>query len=141
MNGIVVDASIAASWLLEDEVSETADWVIDQIQAGVRVFVPVLWLWEITNAVFNAERRKRIDRDYRDAALDRIERLPVTIVAAPTLADLKILRTYAEKHQLTAYDAEYLRVAKELKLHLATQDGALIAAARREKVPVAQKSA
>ena len=42
----------------------------------------------------------------------------------------------AEKHQLTAYDAEYLRVAKELQLPLATQDGNLVAAARREKVIV-----
>ena len=141
MNGVVVDASIAASWLLEDEVNETADWIIDQIQMGVQVFVPVLWLWEITNVVFMAERRKRIDTNYRDAALDRIERMPVRIVDAPIVADLRILRTYAERYQLTAYDAEYLRVAKELRLHLATKDAALITAAKSEKVPLAEKPA
>jgi len=134
MKGIVVDASIVASWLLHEEPTEIAEWVLDQMQAGVPVSVPTLWLLEIANVLFNAERRKRIDRKHRDAALERIERLPFIILSAPTLADLKTLRHYAEKHQLTAYDAEYLRVAKEQKLVLATQDGNLLAAAKREKV-------
>jgi predicted nucleic acid-binding protein len=140
MKGIVVDASIVASWLLEDEVSEAADWVIDQIALGTQVFAPALWLWEITSVLYNAERRKRIDKSHRDAALDRIERLPVTLVSAPTMADLRTLRLIVEKHQLTPYDAEYLRVAMELKLSLATQDTALIAAARIERIPLAQKT-
>jgi predicted nucleic acid-binding protein len=140
MKGIVVDASVAAAWLLDDEKSRTAEWVLDQMQAGVTVSVPTLWLLEITNVLFNAERRKRIDRQHRDSALERIERLPLTILAAPSLADLKTLRIYAEKHQLTAYDAEYLRVSKEQKLILATLDGNLLVAAKREKVQVAAAS-
>jgi predicted nucleic acid-binding protein len=138
MKGMVIDASIAASWLLRDEWNETAKWVLDQMQAGGPAFVPSLWLLEITKVLFNAERRKRIDRKHRDSALERIERLPLTILAAPTLADLKILRLYAEKHQLTVYDAEYLRVAKEQKLMLASLDGNLLAAAKREKVQVVE---
>jgi predicted nucleic acid-binding protein len=137
MKGLVVDASITASWLLADELNETAEWVLDQMQAGVPVAVPALWLLEITNVFFNAERRKRIDRKHRDGALERIERLPLTILASATLADLKTLRYYVEKHQLTAYDAEYLRVAKEQKFVLATLDGNLLAAAKREKIQVA----
>jgi predicted nucleic acid-binding protein len=89
---------------------------------------------EIANVLFNAERRKRIDKKHRAAALERIEQLPVSITAAPTLSDLRLISGLAEKHQLTAYDAEYLRVAKELKLPLATQDRNLISAAKREKI-------
>jgi predicted nucleic acid-binding protein len=136
MNGIVVDASIAASWLLNDELSDAAEQVLEQMQEGKPIVVPSLWLLEITNVLFTAERRKRIDKKHRDAALDRIERLPITISSAPTAGDLKILRALAEKHQLTAYDAEYLRVAKELKLPLASLDKNLIAAALREKIQV-----
>jgi predicted nucleic acid-binding protein len=106
------------------------------MQRGEPVFAPSLWPLEITNVLFNAERRKRIDKKHRDAALERVERLPISIITGPSLADLKTIRTLAEKHQLTAYDAEYLRVAKELQLPLATQDGNLVAAARREKVIV-----
>jgi len=137
MNGMVVDASIAASWLLDDEVNETAAWSLERMQAGVRVYVPTLWLLEITNVMFTTERRKRIDRRQREEALGRVERLPVNFLAAPSPADLKILQLYMERHRLTAYDAEYLRVAKEQNLLLATLDGDLIAAAKKENVQVA----
>jgi len=93
---MVLDASIAVNWLLEDEYNEIAEQALNQVQAGVPVFVPTLWLLEITSALFNAERRRRIDRIHRDTALDRIERLPLTILAPPLLSDLKKLRHYVE---------------------------------------------
>jgi predicted nucleic acid-binding protein len=136
MKGMVIDASVTASWFLADEISDYAAGVLNEMQQGEPVFVPALWLLEMTNVLFNAERRKRIDKKHRDAALECIERLSITICAGPALADLETLWGYAEKYQLTSYDAEYLRVAKDLKLSLATQDGNLIAAARREKVPI-----
>jgi predicted nucleic acid-binding protein len=137
MRGIVVDASITANWILPDEKSPIAQWALLQMQSGTPAFVPSLWLLEMSNLLFNAHRRKRVDLKYRDAALDRLERIPFTMFVAPTYIDLKVLRFYAEKYQLTVYDAEYLRVAKEHKLVLASNDGNLIAAAKREKVPVA----
>src|SRR5260221_8628156 len=111
MNGILLDASVAASWLLTDELSAYAERVLDEMQRGKPVFVPSLWPLEITNVLFNAERRKRIDAKHRDAAVERVERLPISIVAGPTLADLKTIRLLAAKHQLTAYEPENFRVA------------------------------
>ena len=137
MNGILIDASVVASWLLEDETSVIAQKVFVELRSGVPAFAPSLWLLEVTTLLFNAERRKRIDRRQRDDAFERVSRLPITILNAPTFSDLPILRLYAEKYQLTAYDAEYLRVAKEQKLILATLDGNLLAAAKREKIAVA----
>jgi predicted nucleic acid-binding protein len=134
---MVIDASIAAGWFLMDEVSDYADGVLERMQRGEPAFVPSLWPLEIANVLFNAERRRRIDKKHRDAALDQIAHLPVTISAGPMLADLKTLRMLAEKHQLSAYDAEYLRVAKQMGLRLATQDKSLAAAAKREKILLA----
>jgi predicted nucleic acid-binding protein len=136
MNGLVIDASVAAAWFLADEIGDYASGVLAEMQRGSPVFVPSLWPLEMASVLINAARRKRIDKRHRDAALESIARLPVTICAGPTLGDLSILQGYADRHQLTAYDAEYLRVAKDLKLPLATQDGNLVAAARREKVPL-----
>jgi len=136
MKGILVDASVSASWFLKDEENEYSEWILDQMQSERHVFVPSVWLLEITNLLFNAQRRRRIDRAFRDHALGQIPRLSLTMLAAPTMADLAALRHYSDKHQLTAYDAEYLRVAKEQKLMLATLDGNLLAAAQREKVHV-----
>lgn len=136
MKGLLIDASMAANWLLHEDLNPVARETADRMHAGTPVFAPALWILEITNVLFNAERRKRIDRRHRDAALEQVERLPVGILPSPGLADLKMLRHYAEKHQLTSYDAEYLRAAKSGNLALATLDGNLASAARREKVGV-----
>jgi predicted nucleic acid-binding protein len=136
VKGLVLDASVAANWLLDEEINPVAQRALDEMQAGTPIFVPTLWLLEIVNVLFSAERRKRIDRKHRDGALDRIAQLPLAILAPPGLSDLMLLRHYAEKHQLTSYDAEYLRVAKSQNLSLATLDGNLLSGAKREKVTV-----
>jgi predicted nucleic acid-binding protein len=136
VKGLVLDASVAANWLLDEKINAVAQRALDEMQAGTPVFVPTLWLLEIVNVLFSAQRRGRIDRKHRDGALDRIGQLPLAVLAPPGLADLKVLRHYAEKHQLTSYDAEYLRVAKSQNLSLATLDGNLLAGAKREKVAV-----
>ena len=109
------------------------------MQAGVTVSVPSLWLLEIANGLFKAERRNYIDCKSIAIWLSSRSGCFISSIDScrfPTQADLKILRLYAEKHQLSAYDAEYLRVAKEQKLILASLDGNLLAAAMREKVQV-----
>jgi predicted nucleic acid-binding protein len=136
VKGILVDASFSASWFLEDEWHESSAKVLDEMQSGKPVFVPNLWLLEITNLLFMAQRRRRIDRKYRDEAFARISRLSLNIFPSPTLADLTTLRHFSEKYQLSAYDAEYLRVATEQGFILASFDRQLAAAARREKVQV-----
>ena len=136
MKGLLIDASVTANWLLHEDLDPVAKLASERMQSGSPIFVPSLWLLEITNVLFNAERRKRIDRHHRDGALEQIGQLPLTILSPAGLADLKLLRHYAEKHQLTAYDAEYLRAAKSEGLILATLDGNLSAAAKREKVGI-----
>jgi predicted nucleic acid-binding protein len=136
VKGLLIDASVAANWLLHEDFDPVAKLAAEKMQSGSPIFVPSLWLLEITNVLFNAERRKRIDRHHRDGALEQIEQLSLTVLPPAGLADLKLLRHYAEKHQLTAYDAEYLRAAKSEGLILATLDGNLSAAAKREKVGV-----
>ena len=89
MKGLVIDASVAASWLLTDEMSPYADRVLNEMQRGDPVFAPSLWPLEIANVLFNAERRKRIDKKHRDAALEQVERLPISIITGPSLSDLK----------------------------------------------------
>ena len=134
MTGLVIDASIAAAWYLDDEANAHADWVAEEIRRGLAVHAPTHWMMEIANVLFLSERRKQITKESLDLALLSVGRLPLTLHAPPPMADMKTLRLYTEKHGLTAYDAEYLRVAKERKLPLATLDRALLAAAKREKI-------
>jgi predicted nucleic acid-binding protein len=138
MKGILVDASVSASWFLKDEENAYSEWILSEMQSERQVFVPSVWLLEITNLLFNAQRRRCIDRKFRDAALAQIPRLSLTVLPAPTMADLAVLGHYSDKYQLTAYDAEYLRLAVERGYLLASLDGNLLAAAKREKVQVAE---
>ena len=138
MKGILVDASVSASWFLKDEENEYSEWVLRQMQSERHVFVPNVWLLEITSLLFNAQRRRRIDRKFRDEALAQIPRLSLTMLPGPTVADWAALCLYSDKYQLTACDAEYLRLAVERGYLLASLDGNLLAAAKREKVQVVE---
>ncbi len=125
MAGFVVDASVAAAWLLPAEATAYTDAALAATADG-EVWVPALWLLEIGNLLLSAQRRRRIDADKRvelagaAAALRlRVDREPVGLVALDALA---------ARHGLTSYDAAYLELALRRKLPLATLDEALLAA-------------
>lgn len=134
MKPIVVDASVAASWFLADELNAYSESVLNRMNTSTTMLVPPLWLTEITNVLLMAERRGRIGKSLRDAAFEEIQRLPLIIAASTSAAELPNLAKLATKHKLTAYDAEYLRLAQEMKALLATQDKALMAAAKKERL-------
>lgn len=130
----VVDASISAAWLLPDESTPQTEAAL-QATATHDVWVPGLWLLEMSNLLLNAQRRKRITVDKRRelaaaaAALRiRVDREPVGITTVDELG---------ARHGLTAYDAAYLELALRRGLPLATQDEALIAAMAVAQVPLA----
>lgn len=131
MRGAVVDASVAAAWLLPDEATPLTEAVL-HATATADIWVPALWLLEIGNLLLNAQRRKRIDEAKRRelvavaAALRlRIDREPVSTIALDALA---------ARHRLSAYDAAYLELAQRRSLPLATLDQALSAALSAARV-------
>lgn len=134
MSDIVVDASITATWFLHDEANATGQWVLDQARHGTAFAAPALWLLEATNLLATAERHRRISREGCLAAYAAIEELPFRILAPPGVSDMPALDRLMRLHQLTAYDAEYVRVCKVHRLALASLDRRLMAAARREGI-------
>ncbi len=133
---IVVDCSVAAAWYLQDEMEPYAVGVLEALNREAKLFVPSLWLLELTNTLLVAERRGRLTRSARIAALNQVRSLPLKIAPSPTVFSLTNLQELAGRHGLSAYDAEYLRVAKESAFPLATLDRSLRRAAAGEKVPL-----
>jgi predicted nucleic acid-binding protein len=129
---MVVDASLAASWVLPDEYNEAADTVLNQLTGAV-ARVPTLFWHELRNILLVAERRSRLPQGGAEAALLRLRRLPIDEAGAGSDAAVLAL---AAKHALTAYDAAYLALAIADRLYLATIDRALAEAARHESVPL-----
>ncbi len=126
----VVDASMAASWLLPDEKRPEASRAYARL-ADDEALVPYLWWYEIRNLFIIAERRGRIDSEQTRVALSLLSRLPIKFDHESLESALLYL---AREHRLTAYDAAYLELAARYTLPLATLDHALAVAARAEKI-------
>jgi len=54
----------------------------------------------------------------------------------PLADDIGTLVSIGQRQQLTAYDAAYTALALRLNVALATQDSAMISAARRLQIPI-----
>ena len=128
---VVVDASIAAAWLLPEEDSDAAEAVIMGLSG--RPPVPSLFWHEVRNILVTAERRGRIVAGEPAAAMGRLRRLPLEDAGAGSDGAVLAL---ASAHGLTTYDAAYLALAQQRGLPLATLDQKLARAARREGVTI-----
>ena len=122
----VLDASVAASWLLEPDETSLAT----RAEASLRsdsAMVPHLWLLEVRSAVLSAERRGRVEDVIVTAFLDWLGTLPIIVDHGQ---DLRAVVNLARAWRLTVYDAAYLELAQRRALPLASLDRALVAAAR-----------
>jgi predicted nucleic acid-binding protein len=124
----VIDASIAACWVLPDERDPVAERAFARV-VNDSVVAPALWWFELRNLMIVNERRGRLDVVMSTKALDLIDRLPVVI---DNEADGDLLMTLARRRRLTVYDAAYLELALRKEIPLATLDRALAEAARAE---------
>ena len=128
MSDLVLDASLALQWFLEDEADRQYGLSVLANLSTKRTVVPMLWFYEVGNGLLMAYRRKRITFDQIDGFLTRLKALPID--AAPQVpSEILELPALAQKHSLTNYDAAYLALAMRLRVPLATTDADLRRAA------------
>ena len=132
---LVLDPSLALSWYFEDERNKAADEVLDRVVEEGAI-VPALWRLEIANGFQTAIRRRRIDTDFRNRALARLARMPISVDPDTDAHAWTSTLRLADRFRLTAYDAAYLELAQRRALPLATSDGKLRSAAGRLGVSV-----
>ena len=128
---VVIDTSVAAAMLFEDEVSPLATALEPIMLAGGKLIAPPLILWECTNALRSAVLSKRLTPAKATLLLDKFCALPLEIADPPEFRELTDLLSRAVKHQLTTYDAAYLQLAQGRKLPLASHDKQLNAVAAK----------
>lgn len=129
----VVDASIAAAWLLPDEKSASTDRTLLDL-SGSMASVPSLFWHEVRNLILLAERRGRLSADEVQLCIAQLRGLPLE--DAGHGSDYTVMGL-AKAHSITAYDAVYLALAISKRLPLATTDKTLAAAARKEGISIA----
>jgi predicted nucleic acid-binding protein len=127
---LVVDASMILSLILDDESSLLGQAVVEAMDQIPTVAPDILW-YEVRNAMVVNERRGRHSKEQTMAFLRDIESLAITLRPPPVE---HVVLKLARDHKLSVYDAAYLDLAIRYDAKLATLDGRLSTAAKREGV-------
>ena len=128
MSIFVLDASVAAAWLLNESMASGANEALARLE-DQEALVPQLWPLELRNCLLVASRRARLTVDMPVERLRSLRDLPIRTDPEP---DLDVAFALAEKHRLSFYDAIYLELAKRQAAPIATLDKALARAAAAE---------
>ncbi len=118
---LVLDASAAMSWMLEDERDKTALSMAAAVLTH-GAYAPPLLTSEIHNVLSVAVARKRTTLAKARELLAALGRLPLRLeTQGIELASIRVVET-AERWSISAYDATYVTLAQELGAQLMTRD-------------------
>lgn len=137
----VLDASAALAWCFADEASLFSLALLRRLMESEEAIVPAHWAAEMLSALMQGKRRGRIDDLGIERFISNLASFRISIEQSPAIAELPRWKALSDKHNLSAYDAEYLRLAKRTGLPLATLDIALVKACRAEAVAVLTEAA
>jgi len=118
---LILDSSAALAWIYADAVTNAIREVFDAV-AENGAWVPALWRLELANSLTMAVRKRRIDPDFRRAALADLALLDITTDQQTDSYAWTDTLNLADRFQLTVYDAAYLELAVRRGLPLATLD-------------------
>lgn len=124
---IVLDASVAVSWLL----NEGAALELDIQLAERRIVVPSHWTAEVGNAILKALRRKTIAQERLTIIASNLDILDLTIEPPISVASMLPLLAFAREQGLSMYDAAYVHLAWKRVAALASFDKAMRKSAER----------
>jgi predicted nucleic acid-binding protein len=135
MSLIVVDASVAAAWLLPSQATEPSDELFAEWESHEGI-APGIFAVEARAILLKAERRLWIrERQLADARL-RLQRFNITLWPSPEPDALEDLMDLARSAEVSLYNALYLGLALEAGAELATRDGRLVSAGTRLGVTI-----
>jgi predicted nucleic acid-binding protein len=77
VSDLVLDASLALQWFLEDETNREYSLGVLASLSERRALVPLIWFYEIGNGLVMAYRRKRISPDQIDGFLAGLRLCPL----------------------------------------------------------------
>jgi predicted nucleic acid-binding protein len=132
---LVLDCSATLAWIHPDEVTPAILSLFERIRDS-GAWVPSLWKLEVANALGMTVRRGRYPLDFVSDSLADLALFPIHQDEDTSSHAWTSTFTLARRHNLTAYDAAYLELAKRRALPLATLDRLLAAAAVKEEVAV-----
>ncbi len=129
----VLDNSVVCGWFIANQTTDYSEAVAVRL-LDEQAYTPALWQLEFANVLRTACKRGALDAQEAHEVIDQVGTLPI-LVDRDTPGPAAIL-SLALRYDLTSYDAAYLELALRLQLPVATQDAALMEAARASGVGV-----
>ncbi len=125
---MVVDASAVLAVILE----EPEKPMLVKETAGATLLAPACLSWEIGNAFSAILKRKRMNLESASKGLSIFELIPIQEMEV-SLVEALVL---CDRHNIYAYDAYYLQLAKRSSLPLLTLDRRMAEVAQQENIQV-----
>lgn len=119
---IVIDASVALKWVLDEPGSEAAVALRDQ-----ELIAPALWLAEAANALWRHARIGEIDGDEAAARFSELMNAPVASLPIEPYLEQALKLAVEIGHPV--YDCIYLALALHHQTHVVTADRRFASAA------------
>jgi predicted nucleic acid-binding protein len=128
VNLYIVDASVAAKWLLpgpSEPLHQQAVFLLEQWTTGLnRLVVPDFFWIEITNVLCKAIKLGRCTRETAEAALAELRRHQIPVIPALPLVESAFDKAIA--HGRAVYDSIYLALAVSVGGQVVTADEKLV---------------
>jgi predicted nucleic acid-binding protein len=124
VNPVVVDASVAAKWVLPAEgetlTEEAAEWLRRYVQGDVRFLVPDLFWAETANLLWKTVQHGRCSKQFAEGALAAL--VDCGLPTVPSVPLLSLAFRIATDHERTVYDSLYVALAIRENGQLITAD-------------------
>jgi len=124
MEVVVVDASVAVKWVVNESGSDRA-----RLLSQTRLEAPDLLPVECANKLWKEVRLRDLGREQASARLELLLRAPVSLAESRRLLD-SALRLALDLHH-PVHDCVYIALALRRDIPLVTADEGLVAAARK----------
>lgn len=127
MKPLVIDASAAAGWLLQQQSNPRSDAFLTRHLSATKI-APDIFNWEIVNLLRVNAARKVIDFEI---SMTDLESLGIRTVEPRDRRKMRELALFALQTRLSLFDAAYLALAVELDGAIVSRDASLLNAAAR----------
>ena len=132
MRVYVVDASVAARFLLVEELSEKAELLLQKFHEDtIELKAPGIVNYEVGNALWKAARQKVIDAHEASRKFSQFIKLKLDCVELDEQESLVAL-TWAMENDVTFYDSVYVKASEKMGATLLTADDAFYEKASKE---------
>ena len=121
---IVIDASVALKWVLDEAGSDAADALRNQ-----ELIAPVLWLAEAANALWRGVRVSQLTAAEAADLLSELNNAPIASLAMEPHIERALMLATEQNHPI--YDCIYLALALHHDTYVVTADRRFAAMAQQ----------